>query len=81
MKQLPRQMRNSLMQILHTVEELRTVESRAACDAVRNGGGLRLVPTMGALHAGHASLIRAAAAAQAWAVASKHLREPDTVWP
>jgi pantoate--beta-alanine ligase len=46
------------MQILHTVEELQTWSRGLRC----SGKGLiGLVPTMGALHAGHASLIRAAA--------------------
>jgi pantoate--beta-alanine ligase len=45
------------MKILRTVAELRTF-SRAS----RQSGTVGLVPTMGALHAGHASLIRAAAA-------------------
>ena len=47
------------MQILNTVEELRAWGRAQRCA----GGQVGLVPTMGALHAGHASLIRAAARA------------------
>jgi pantoate--beta-alanine ligase len=54
------------MEILRTVAELRRWSRALHCD----GKTVALVPTMGALHAGHASLIRAARATASQVVVS-----------
>jgi pantoate--beta-alanine ligase len=64
------------MQVLSTVREM-----RAACRAVRkNGQTLGLVPTMGALHAGHIALVRAARA-QCGVVAASIFVNPKQFGP
>ena len=54
------------------MDEARTVAAlRSGCEALRRRfGSLALVPTMGALHEGHAALVRAAVASGAGVVAS-----------
>ena len=66
------------MQILKTVEELRAWSRALRCDG---GGGVALVPTMGALHVGHASLIRAAAEARPGRVAVSIFVDPTQFGP
>jgi pantoate--beta-alanine ligase len=54
------------MQIVHHLPDLR----RAVADLRRDGGRVALVPTMGALHAGHMALVDTARATGATVVAS-----------
>src|SRR5260370_28356858 len=68
------------MQILRTVEELRQWSRAQRCDGT-NGTGIALVPTMGALHAGHASLIRAAVEARPGSVAVSIFVNPTQFGP
>jgi pantoate--beta-alanine ligase len=68
------------MQILRTVEELRRWSRAQRCESA-NGTGIALVPTMGALHAGHASLIRAAAEARQGRVAVSIFVNPTQFGP
>ena len=57
------------MQLVHTVAELR----QAVAAAKKENLTIGLVPTMGALHEGHASLIKAAAAENDFVVVSVFL--------
>lgn len=68
------------MEILRTVEELRRWSRAQRCEKT-NGAGIALVPTMGALHAGHASLIRAAAEARPGHVAVTIFVNPTQFGP
>ncbi len=67
------------MQILTTVNELRAWSREQRCRATSEG--MALVPTMGALHAGHASLIRAAAKARPGRVAVTIFVNPTQFGP
>ena len=67
------------MQILRTVEELRNWSRAQRCK--EGAGEIALVPTLGALHAGHASLIRAAAEARPGRVAVSIFVNPTQFGP
>jgi pantoate--beta-alanine ligase len=67
------------MQIFTTVDEFRAWSREQRCNEL--GHGVALVPTMGALHAGHASLIRAAAEARPGSVAVTIFVNPTQFGP
>ena len=62
------------MRVCKTIDDMRAA-SRAAR---RQGKSLGFVPTMGALHEGHLSLVRAAKA-KSDVVAASHFREPSAI--
>jgi pantoate--beta-alanine ligase len=67
------------MEIFTTVKELRAWSRAQRSNA--SGEGIALVPTMGALHAGHASLIRAATEARPGRVAVSIFVNPTQFGP